>query len=64
VFPAVAFSSSVWTRLLVIGLLLNIAGLMLVAILLYAVAVLFHLVTLPVEFDASKRAGVQLGNRD
>jgi hypothetical protein len=56
----VAFSSSIWMWLLVIGFLLNAAGLVLVAILLYAVAVLFQLVTLPVEFDASKRAAVQL----
>lgn len=59
-FPAVAFSSSVWMYLLIIGLLLNAAGLMLAAIVLYSVAVLFHFVTLPVEFDASKRARGQL----
>ena len=59
-FPAVAFSSSVWIWLLVIGFLLNAAGLVLVAIVLYAVAVLFQIVTLPVEFDASRRAAVQL----
>ncbi|HSE80312.1 MAG TPA: zinc metallopeptidase [Gaiellaceae bacterium] len=59
-FPAVAFSSSVWIWLLVIGFLLNAAGLVLVAIVLYAVAVLFQVVTLPVEFDASRRAAVQL----
>jgi Zn-dependent membrane protease YugP len=59
-FPAVAFSSSVWVWLLLIGLLLNIAGLFLLAIVLYAVAVLFQLVTLPVEFDASRRAAVQV----
>jgi len=61
-FPAVAFSSSVWMWLLVIGFLLNAAGLVLVAIVLYAVAVLFQFVTLPVEFDASRRAAVQLAN--
>jgi uncharacterized protein len=59
-FPAVAFSSSVWVWLLLLGLLLNIAGLFLLAIALYAVAVLFQLVTLPVEFDASRRAAVQV----
>jgi Zn-dependent membrane protease YugP len=59
-FPAVAFSSSIWMWLLMIGLLLQLAGLMLIAIVLYALAVLFHFVTLPVEFDASRRAGVQL----
>ena len=61
-FPAVAFSSSVWIWLLVIGFLLNAAGLVLVAIVLYAVAVLFQIVTLPVEFDASRRAAVQLAS--
>ena len=61
-FPAVAFSSSIWMWLLIIGFLLNAAGLVLVAIILYSVAVLFQFVTLPVEFDASRRAAVQLGN--
>jgi Zn-dependent membrane protease YugP len=59
-FPAVAFSSSIWMWLLMIGLLLQLSGLMLIAIVLYAIAVLFHFVTLPVEFDASRRAGIQL----
>ena len=61
-FPVVAFSSSIWMWLLLGGLLLNIAGLFALAILLYAFAVLFQLVTLPVEFDASRRAAVQLHN--
>jgi Zn-dependent membrane protease YugP len=61
-FPAVAFSSSIWMWLLIIGFLLNAAGLVLVAIVLYSIAVLFQIVTLPVEFDASRRAAVQLGN--
>jgi uncharacterized protein len=59
-FPAVAFSSSIWIWLLMIGLLLQLSGLLLIAIVLYALAVLFHFVTLPVEFDASRRAGIQL----
>jgi len=33
-----------------------------VALVLYSVAVAFHLVTLPVEFNASSRAAVQLAN--
>jgi uncharacterized protein len=59
-FPAVALSSSLWMWLLIAGFILNLAGLLLVAVALYAVAVLFHFVTLPVEFDASRKAGVQL----
>jgi Zn-dependent membrane protease YugP len=61
-FPAVAFSSSVWMWLLIIGILLNASGLFLLAIALYSVAVLFQFVTLPVEFDASRRAAVQVQN--
>ena len=57
---AVAFASSAWMWLLLAGFFLNAFGLIYVAIALYAVAVLFHFVTLPVEFDASRRAGVQL----
>lgn len=59
-FPAVAFASSTWIFLLIAGAFLNAIGLIQIAIALYAVAVLFHFVTLPVEFDASRRAGVQL----
>jgi uncharacterized protein len=59
-FPAVAFSSSLWIWLLLIGALLQATGLILVALVLYSIAVLFHFVTLPVEFDASRRALVQL----
>jgi uncharacterized protein len=59
-FPVVAFASSFWTILLLGGLVLGALGLVQLAILLYAVAVLFHFVTLPVEFNASRRAGAQL----
>ncbi|MTD45316.1 Zn-dependent protease [Conexibacter sp. W3-3-2] len=59
-FPAVAFASSTWIFLLLAGAFMNAIGLIQVAIALYAVAVLFHFVTLPVEFDASRRAQVQL----
>jgi Zn-dependent membrane protease YugP len=59
-WPAVSLASQGWMLLLLGGFLLNIAGLFLFAIILYAVVVLFQLVTLPVEFDASRRAGAQL----
>ena len=61
-WPAVAFASQAWLFLLMIGLFAQIAGLMTFAIVLYAVVVLFQLVTLPVEFDASRRAMAQLGD--
>lgn len=66
-FPAASFSSSAFTPLFFIGILLAYAGstglsynIMLLAIALFAIGVLFQVVTLPVEFDASRRAKVQL----
>jgi Zn-dependent membrane protease YugP len=59
-FPAVSFASKAWIFLLLIGVLAQIAGLAELAIVLFAVVVLFQLVTLPVEFDASRRAKQQL----
>ena len=61
-WPAVAIASQGWMFLLLIGLFFQLTGLFLFAIILYGVVVLFQLVTLPVEFDASRRAGVQLAN--
>lgn len=57
--PVVQFSSTIVNILLWIGVALAASGsttLLLIAIILMAVTVLFTLITLPVEFDASKRA--------
>jgi Zn-dependent membrane protease YugP len=59
-FPAVAIASSSWIWLLIIGALLGALNLVALALLVYAVAVAFHIVTLPVEFNASRRAAGQL----
>ena len=59
-FPAVQFASNIWVLFLLGGIFLAITGFIVVAILLYSVAVLFQIVTLPVEFDASRRAKQQL----
>jgi len=59
-FPAVQFASNIWFLFLLGGIFLQITGFIVLAIALYAVAVLFTLVTLPVEFDASSRARRQL----
>ena len=59
-YPAVAFASSAWMWLLILGAVLNALNLVALALVLYAVAVLFHVVTLPVEFNASRRASGQL----
>ena len=59
-WPVTAFASSTWTILLLIGAVLGALNLVLAAIVLYAAVVLFQIVTLPVEFDASRRAAIQL----
>jgi Zn-dependent membrane protease YugP len=61
-FPAVQFASNIWLLFLIGGFILNALGLVYIGIALYAVAVLFQIVTLPVEFDASKRAKAQLND--
>ena len=55
IVPAVNLASNAWVFILMIGIALNLAGLVNLAIIAYAVVVLFSLVTLPVEFDASLR---------
>lgn len=54
--PAVSLAERGWVLVLIGGVVLNLAGLIQLAIALYAVSVLFQLVTLPVEVDASRRA--------
>ena len=60
--PVVNLASNAWMLLLLMGIILNIAGLTTLAIVMYAAVVLFQLVTLPVEFDASKRAMVYMSS--
>lgn len=59
-FPAVQFASNIWALFLFGGFILQVFQLVYVGIALFAIAVLFQLVTLPVEFDASRRAKRQL----
>lgn len=57
--PAVQITSNLVNWVLLIGVIMAASGnttVLLVGILLMAVTVLFTLITLPVEFDASKRA--------
>ena len=53
--PAVQVSSWVAPILFLIGFWLNMANLAWVAVILFGLAAVFALVTLPVEFDASRR---------
>ncbi len=48
--------------LIFIGLIFDAAGLIELGILFFSVAVVFYLITLPVEFNASKRAVQAIGN--
>jgi len=59
-FPAVQFASNIWVLFLIGGIFFQITGFVVLAVALYAIAVLFQIVTLPVEFDASNRAKRQL----
>ncbi|MDH4102899.1 MAG: zinc metallopeptidase [Thermoleophilia bacterium] len=59
-FPAVQFASNIWMLFLIGGIFLQISGFIVLAVALYSIAVLFQIVTLPVEFDASSRAKGQL----
>ena len=59
-FPAVQFASNIWMLFLIGGIFFAITEFILLAVALYSVAVLFTIVTLPVEFDASSRAKKQL----
>lgn len=60
--PAVNLASNAWMFVLIIGLMMASAGMVNLAILLYLCVVLFHVVTLPVEFNASSRALAYLSN--
>ena len=59
--PAVQFSPTVSYIAILAGLLLNITGLIWVGIVFFGLMVFFTVLTLPVEFDASRRAMNMLG---
>ncbi len=54
--PAVQFSPQIAFIMIFLGLILRISDLILLGALVYGVMVLFTLITLPVEIDASRRA--------
>lgn len=60
--PAVNFSSRLSWPLFLGGLIFSFEPLLTVGIVLYAVAVVFSLLTLPIEFDASRRGLRMLEN--
>ena len=64
VLPAAQFGQSLWFLPVIIGLVVGATGLVTVGLILFSAVVLFQLVTLPVEFDASKRALVALDSQN
>lgn len=58
--PALAVGTNLGPWMIIIGLFTGLTGLAWVGLLAFAAALLFHLITLPVEFDASRRALVTL----
>ncbi len=60
IVPVTNFASSASFPILLVGFLMNSLDLIFIGIVLFSAVVLFHLVTLPVELNASGRAIVQL----
>ncbi|MGV8980244.1 zinc metallopeptidase [Clostridium sp.] len=56
IVPAVNFSSNASWLLFLVGIILSIQPLIYVGIILFSAVVVFQLITLPVEFNASSRA--------
>ena len=63
IVPAVNIGSSLSWRLFIAGLFLGFRGLTTLGILLFSGVVIFQIITLPVEFNASSRALKILGSR-
>jgi Zn-dependent membrane protease YugP len=60
--PAAALGSNLAWILLLIGIVLNVTNLVWAGVAVFGAAVLFSIVTLPVEFNASSRAMAQLAD--
>ena len=58
--PATNFGSTFAYIALIAGFLLHLKGLIFIGVCLFSVAVVFSLITLPVEWDASRRAKVAM----
>ena len=60
IVPVTQFASQMLPFVIIGGFMFHISGLISLGIICYAVLAVFQLITLPVEFDASKRAKVIL----
>ena len=61
VVPVTIFSSSIYMLFIFIGIIMNSFSMIQFGIMLFAVIVIFQVITLPVEFNASRRAIATLG---
>lgn len=62
IVPVTNFASGIAIPLFIAGLVMGWAGLEILGILFFSCAVIFQAITLPVEFNASRRALVQMEN--
>ncbi len=60
IWPVASFGSQAWFFILMAGVLFQAFGLIQLALLVFAAVIVFQLVTLPVEFNASHRAMGQI----
>ena len=60
IWPVAAFGSQAWFFILIAGMIFGAFGLIQLALVVFAAVIIFQLVTLPVEFNASRRALAQI----
>ena len=60
IVPVTMFASNILWFVFIAGFIFGITGLIKVALLCFLVMIFFQLITLPVEFDASRRAKIIL----
>ena len=63
IFPIVSFGTKIAYVILLIGLIADMMNLVWAGILLVGLGLIFQIITLPVEINASKRALVELENK-
>ena len=62
VIPATKVGSTLSLPLIILGMIFSISAISFIGVILFGFTVLFQLVTLPVEFNASRRAVAALGS--
>lgn len=60
IFPFVSFANKIAYFTLIAGFIFQMADLIMISVILTTASLIFQLVTLPVEFDASRRANEEL----